>query len=130
MNKKRTSSQADLSHTTGRIAPAAGALEDWNPIGSDFGGHYENRSCLRPNLLGCGTKTYLKIGKSCARRVSNKARNTKSAQKRSDLGSKSSPNRLFMGVSSYEICSKLNSRCLLMSEPGFAATFESGRARL
>ncbi len=69
---------------------------------------YKNRSCLRTYLLGCGTKTYLKTAKSCAKLSATRARNRNEAQKRANLGSKSGQSRLFMGEIRYEINSKTN----------------------
>ncbi len=43
--------------------------------------YYEKRSCLRLNLLGCGTKTYLKKSKKCENQWAARARNPNRTQK-------------------------------------------------
>jgi hypothetical protein len=67
--------------------------------------HYQNRSCLCSYLLGYSTKKCQKTGKSCVKRATREAGNRREAQKRADLGRKSSHTRLFMGANSYEIYS-------------------------
>ena len=41
---------ASLGRTTGKITPAAGTLEDWNPIGLDFGGHLATTALTGSNI--------------------------------------------------------------------------------
>lgn len=74
--------------------------------------HHKNRSCLRPNLLGCCNKTYLKTDKNCAEQAAMRAENRKEAQKAIDLESKSSQSCLLMDARSYEIYSNLSSNIL------------------
>lgn len=69
---------------------------------------YKKRSCLRPNLLGCGNKRYIKAIDECVKRTSYQAKNRNRAKKLTDSGTRSGRNRLFMCVSSYEINSKTN----------------------
>ena len=65
--------------------------------------YYQNRSCLRPYLLGYSTKTHLKTSEHCPKRACSGGENCLAAQKKGDLGKKSSQSRLFTGVSSYEM---------------------------
>ena len=63
---------------------------------------YKNRSCLRPYLLGCNTKMYLKTDQKCLKFASSRSKSCLQMQKRPDLRIKSSQSRLFTGASNYE----------------------------
>ena len=65
--------------------------------------YYQKSSCLRPYLLGYGTKTNLKTGQNCLKFASSRSKPRQYVQKRPDLGIKSSQSRLFTGASSYEL---------------------------
>lgn len=64
---------------------------------------YQKKSCSRPNLLGYSTKTYLKTGERCSKRVYGRCKNRMEAQKQGDLEGKGRQSRLFTYATGYEI---------------------------
>ena len=93
------------------ISDDAGDCEDELDCGAEQtmkqNNYYQKRSCLRPYLLGCRPKTYLKMGQNCLKRACSKSKNRLNAEKSTYLRSKSSHSHLFTGASSYEMNSIL-----------------------
>jgi hypothetical protein len=75
-----------------------------------FNIYYQNRSCLRPHLLGYSTKTYQLTTQNCSKRACTSGKSRLRTQKQRKFGKKSSQSRLFMGVKSYEIKSDANKK--------------------
>ena len=69
--------------------------------------YYENRSCLRPYLLGCSSNRYLKTRRKCNKAAFTWAREPDEARKQTFLGNVNSQRRLYTGVGNYEINSYL-----------------------
>ena len=63
---------------------------------SDSCRRYKVRSCLRPYLLDCRHKTYLKTAKNCSKSTSARAQKLKTAQKLADLDIKSGYSNEYM----------------------------------
>ena len=103
-------------NTLASLQGLRGALERGDELGALVSGagfvdsayninhkRYKKRSCLRPNLLGYSTKTYLQTGEGRSKLIYGRYKNRMEAQKQGDLEGKGHQSRLFTYATSYEI---------------------------